>query len=314
MQRNSTAKQALDPSPKKRLNQSVPDVIFKWILILPATIAVIALLVFPFLFTFVASFTDWHLFNLNAPINFVGFKMWASVLTSSYIHTTTWNTIYFVGLALPLQFLLGLTVALALNAATFGRTFFRVFFLMPLMFNPIAVVFLIGKLMLQEDIGPINDVLMGLGFPRIMWLSNPAMAKITIVLVDVWQHTAFMILMFLAGLQSLPQEPFEAAVVDGATAVQRFRYISLPLLGPVALTAVLIRGLDAFKVVDIIYSLTGGGPGQATESITLTVFRMGVKGGDIAFGSAASYLLLIMMAVFTALVLFLTRKWVRISY
>ena len=114
--------------------------------------------------------------------------------------------------------------------------------------------------MLQEDIGPINDVIMALGFPRIMWLSNPSMAKITIVLVDVWQHTAFMTLMFLAGLQSLPQEPFEAAVVDGATAIQRFRYISLPLLGPVALTAVLIRGLDAFKVVDIIYALTGGGP------------------------------------------------------
>ena len=85
-------------------------------------------------------------------------------------------------------------------------------------------------------------------------------------------------------------------------------------MGPVALTALLIRGLDAFKVVDIIYALTGGGPGQATESVTLTVFRTGVKGGDIAFGSAASYLLLIMMAVFTALVLYLTRKWVRISY
>ena len=233
MQRNTTAKQSTVPSPKaSSLNRGMSDATFKWILILPATIAVIALLIFPFLFTFVASFTDWHLFNLNAPINFVGFKMWASVLTSSYIHTTTWNTIYFVGLALPLQFLLGLMVALALNAATFGRTFFRVFFLMPLMFNPIAVVFLIGKLMLQEDIGPINDVLMGLGFPRIMWLSNPAMAKITIVLVDVWQHTAFMILMFLAGLQSLPQEPFEAAVVDGATAVQRFRLHLTAALGP----------------------------------------------------------------------------------
>ncbi|MDE0312558.1 MAG: hypothetical protein OXI52_09865, partial [Caldilineaceae bacterium] len=165
MQRNATAKDAAAPAQKERVNQGISDVVFKWILILPATIAVVALLIFPFMFTFAASFTDWHLFNLGAPINFIGFQMWASVLTSSYIHTTTWNTIFFVGLALPLQFLLGMMVALALNAATVGRTFFRVFFLMPLMFNPIAVVFLIGRLMLQEDIGPINDVIMALGFP-----------------------------------------------------------------------------------------------------------------------------------------------------
>lgn len=289
----------------------ISDVTFKWILLLPAVIAVIALLIFPFLFTLGVSFTDWHLFNRGAPINFVGFKMWVSVLSSQYIHTTTLNTLGFVAMAVPTEFLLGLVVALALNEATHGRSFFRVFFLMPLMISPIAVVFIIGRLMLNEDIGAINAILMKLGFERVMWLSDPLTARFTVVLVDVWQSTAFMILMFLAALQSLPQEPYEAAIVDGSTAWQRFRYITLPLLGPVAMTATLIRGLDAFKVVDIIYALTGGGPGQATESVTLTVYRTGVKGGDIAFGSASAYLLLIMMAIFAFLLMVVMRRWVR---
>jgi multiple sugar transport system permease protein len=293
----------------RHLRFASTDAIFKWILLLPATISVVALLIFPFMFTLVVSFTDWHLFNLGAPVNFAGLKMWITVLTSQYMHTTALNTLFFVGLTVPIEFVLGLTVALALNEATIGRTFFRVFFLMPIMVSPIAVVFIIGRGMLHEDIGPINDILMKLGFARVMWLSNPQVAKLTIVLVDVWQSTAFMILIFLAGLQSLPQEPYEAAIVDGSTAWQRFRYITLPLLGPVALTATLIRGLDAFKVVDIIYALTGGGPGQATESITMTVYRTGVKGGDIAFGSAAAYILLLLMGFFAILLTAVMRRW-----
>jgi multiple sugar transport system permease protein len=163
--------------------------------------------------------------------------------------------------------------------------------------------------MLHEDIGAINGLLVMMGLKPVMWLSNPETARLTIVLVDVWQSASFMILIFLAGLQSLPQEPYEAAIVDGSSAWQRFRYITLPLMGPVALTAVLIRGLDAFKVVDIIYALTGGGPGTATESMTMTVYITGVKGGDIAFGSAASYVLLILMAIFAILVILSMRKW-----
>jgi multiple sugar transport system permease protein len=302
--------------PKARSKQRVgrgweiSDFTFKWIMVLPAVVAVVALLIFPFLFTLVVSFTDWHLFNRGAPINFVGFEMWASVVGSQYIQTTTLNTLAFVAVAVPIEFALGLIVALALNEATRGRSFFRVFFLMPVMISPIAVVFIIGRLMLHEDIGAINAILLRLGFPRVMWLSNPDIARLTVVLVDVWQSTAFMILMFLAGLQALPQEPYEAAIVDGSTAWQRFRYITLPLLGPVALTATLIRGLDAFKVVDIIYALTGGGPGQATETVTLTVYRTAVKGGDIAFGSAAAYLLLLMMGLFAMLLIWAMRRWV----
>ncbi len=311
MQQTTTVKpKAISLRPTVRRFE-IPDSTFKWILLLPSVLVVVALLFFPYLFTLGVSFTDWHLFNHGAPINFVGTKMWIDVLTNQYLHTTVLNTIAFVMVAVPLEFAIGLIVALALNEATRFRSFFRVFFLMPVMISPIAVVFIIGRLMLHEDIGAINVILMNLGFDRVMWLSNPNMARLTIVLVDLWQSASFMILIFLAGLQAMPQEPYEAAIVDGSSAWQRFRYITFPLLGPVALTALLIRGLDAFKVLDIIYSLTGGGPGQATESVTLTVYRTGVKGGDIAYGAAASYVLLLMMAVFTFLIILVTRPWVR---
>lgn len=289
----------------------ISDEAFKWVLFVPAVLAVAVLLFFPFMFTLAVSFTDWHLFNWGAPINFAGLRMWGKVLTSGYVHTTTLNTLTFVARAVPLEFILGLVVALALNEATRFRQFFRVFFLMPMMISPVAVAFIIGSLVLNEDIGPINDILMRLGFARVHWLSNRDMARWTIVFVDVWQSSSFMILMFLAGLQSVPQEPYEAAIVDGASTWQRFRYITMPLLAPVAFTATLLRGLTAFQVMDIIYSLTGGGPGQATESITITVYRMGVKGGDLAFGAASAYLLLITMAVFAGLVLWVSRRWVR---
>jgi multiple sugar transport system permease protein len=311
MQRTTMAIKQERTATRRGLHLNLSDRAFKWLLLLPAALAVIALLVFPFLFTLGVSFTDWHLFNMGAPVNFAGLDMWINALTSKYLHTTLLNTLLFVGMAVPLEFAIGLIVALALNEATVGRTFFRIFFLMPLMISPIAVVFIIGRGMLHEDIGPINDILMRLGFERVMWLSNPTIAKFTIVLVDVWQSSSFMILMFLAGLQSMPQEPYEAAIVDGASGWQRFRFITLPLLGPVALTATLIRGLDAFKVVDIVYALTGGGPGQATETVTLTVYRAGVKGGDIAFGSAAAYLLLFMMAIFAGLIILAFRPWVQ---
>ena len=307
---NSIAKGEKGVGLRGRLKLKLSDTAFKWVLIAPAVLVVVLLLLFPFLFTLGVSFTDWHLFAWGSPVKFAGLKFWGKVLTSNYVHTTTLNTIEFVLRAVPLEFAVGLIVALALNEATKGRQFFRVFFLLPIMISPVAVSFIIGGLMLNEDIGPITHIIVKLGLERIHFLSDPKLAPWSIAAVDVWQSSSFMILMFLAGLQSLPQEPYEAAIVDGASTLQRFRYITLPLLSPVMLTATLIRGLGAFQVMDIIFTLTGGGPGQSTESISMTVYRMGVKGGDFAFGAASSYLLLAAMLVFTVLILGVVRRWV----
>lgn len=294
-----------------RTGYVLPELFWKWSLLLPAVIVVGALLIFPIVFTLVLSFTDWHMFRHGQPVSFVGLEQWQRLLTDQFIWLTLRNTLVFMIGTVPLQYSVGLIVALALNNCAHGKKFFRVFFLMPLMLSPVAISLVIGRMIFHEDIGPMNDILVRLGMQPVHWLTDAKMAMVTLIIIDVWHSTSFMILMLMAGLQSLPQEPYEAATVDGASEWQSFRHITLPLLVPISVTALLIRGLDAFKVVDIIKVVTGGGPGQATESITLAVYDVGVKGGDLAYGSAGAYTLLITMMLFTVLVLLGTRRWVR---
>jgi multiple sugar transport system permease protein len=294
----------------RRHPRELSDRAYKWILLLPAVVVVLALSLFPMLVTLVASFTDWHLFKHGEPVNFVGPENWIRLPQDTFFQITTRNTVIFTLGVVPGQYLVGLIVALALNNCGAGKKFFRVFFLLPMMISPVAVAFVIGRTIFHEDVGPLNDVLYRLGLPAVRWLTDAKMAMVTLILIDIWHWTSFMVLMLMAGLQSLPQEPYEAATVDGASDFQLFRYITFPLLVPISVTAILIRTLDAFKVVDIIRVVTGGGPGQATESVTLAVYDLGVKGGDIAYGSTAAYGLLIVMMVFSGAVVLLTRKWV----
>jgi multiple sugar transport system permease protein len=131
---------------------------------------------------------------------------------------------------------------------------------------------------------------------------------VTVIIVDVWQSSAFMFLMLMAGLQAVPGELLEAARVDGANMWQGFRHITVPIIMPILITALLIRTIDAFRVVDLVMTLTGGGPGQATETVSIAVYRTGVKGGDIAFGSTQAYLLVVMLLLFGGMFLLLSRR------
>ncbi|MDP8922040.1 MAG: sugar ABC transporter permease [Chloroflexota bacterium] len=287
------------------------DRAWKWILLAPAVVVVAGLLVFPILMTFYVSLTDWHLFAYGRPVRFVGLENWFKILADQSFRIPARNTIIFVLGSVPLTYLVGLVVALALNNCRLGRRFFRVFFLLPIMISPVAIAVVIGRMLFNENVGPINDILWRLGLPPVRWLSDPTMAMVSLILIDVWHHSAFMILILTAGVQSLPQEPYEAARVDGATDWQMFRYLTFPLLIPISVTALLIRSLEAFKVVDIVKVVTGGGPGQATESITLAVYDLGVKGGDIAHGAVAAYSLFVIMAVASAALILGTRHWVK---
>src|SRR5262245_40980498 len=241
---------------------------YKWILLLPAVAVVVGLTIFPLLFSLGLTFTNWDLYNLGAP-EFVGLNQWGRLLSDDTFLIPARNTVVFATGVVISQFLIGLVVALALNNCGLGRTFFRVFFLMPLMVSPVATSFIMGKTMFDPSVGPIHDVLMRLGLPQIPWLTDSTWSMVTLMIVDSWGGTAFMILILTAGLQGMPNEPYEAAKVDGASEWQLLRYITLPLLAPVMVTAVLIRSLDAFKVVDIIATVTGGGPGNATEQLPL---------------------------------------------
>ena len=177
-----------------------------------------------------------------------------------------------------------------------------------MMVSPIAISFIIGKMLFSESYGPINDILFRLGLPPFRWSLSPERSMAVLVAIDIWQWTPFFILILLAGLQSISPELYEAARVDGASGWDLFRRITLPLLMPLSVTAILIRSLEAFKVLDIVRVVTGGGPGNATESVTLYAYDVGIKGGDLAYGSTVAYAFMIIVIVLSVLFLSVGRR------
>ena len=175
-----------------------------------------------------------------------------------------------------------------------GRSFFRAALLVPMML-PTVVAGVVWRLMLNPNFGAVNGTLKGLGLntTALTWTSSPRLAMLSVVAVDVWQWTPFMFLILLAGLQAIPQEPYEAALIDGSSAWQTFRHVTLPLLKPAILVALLLRTMDLLRVFDQVFILTEGGPGFATETISLYIYRTAFRFSDFGYAAAMSFVLLI---------------------
>jgi multiple sugar transport system permease protein len=198
--------------------------------------------------------------------------------------------------AISLEFIFGLGIALLLDYDLKAKRFFRSIILIPMMCTNV-VIGLTWRLMYNYQFGIINYFLVELGLQPVEWLSNVSIVLPAVILVDVWNTTSFVALLLLAGLQALPDEPFEAARIDGASAQQRFWYLTLPLLRPTILVALLWRVIDTFRIFDVIYLLTAGGPARATETISIYVYRYGFQTFDLGFASAASYTMILIMLV-----------------
>lgn len=295
------------PTMRSPISQ-ISDNVWKWLLLLPAIIIVMLLLLGPVLWTLYAAFTDMHLYRpAHIPTSFVGLQNFEKLISDAPFWRTVRNTVVFMLGVVPTQMILGLILAVSLHNVSMGRKFFRTWFLLPMMLSPVVVAFIAGRMMFAEDIGPINYLLRSIGMDGIPWLTDPNWAMVTLILVDVWQWSSFMFLMLMAGLQGVSPDLLEAARVDGANAWQGFRFITIPLIMPIAFTALLIRMIDAFRVVDIVMTLTGGGPGQATETVSVAIFRSGVKGGDLAFGSSQAYLLVIILMIIGGIFIYTMR-------
>jgi multiple sugar transport system permease protein len=202
--------------------------------------------------------------------------------------------------AISLEFILGIGLALLLDRDLFGKGLIRSLVLLPMMCTNV-VIGLTWRLLLNYQFGIVNYYLGVLGIAPVEWLSNPSLARPSIILVDVWNTTSFVALMILAGLQAMPEEPFEAARIDGASAWQTFRYLTLPLLRPTILVVLLWRVIDTFRIFDVVYLLTAGGPARATETVSLYVYRNGFQLFNLGYASAASYVMILIMLVIAAI-------------
>ena len=271
---------------------------FGWAMTAPGLTVLMLIVLFPLFFAIFTSGFEYTLLHRSYD-NFVGLDNYREALGQNYFGESLWVTFKFVVAVVLLEFLIGFTIALMLNAVTRFKDVYYLILLMPLMINPVVVA-LIWRMLLHPDLGIVNYLLSLVGISAVNWLGSPAIAFWTVVLVDIWHQVSFMIILLLAGLSALPREPYEAARMDGASTVQAFFHVTLPLMRPVIVVTLLIRMIFAVKTFDLIFIMTRGGPGTSTDLISYFIYRSAFFGLDIGQASAISVVLLVIVLGLTA--------------
>jgi multiple sugar transport system permease protein len=260
-----------------------------YLLIAPTIAVLVALSIYPLIYAVKVSLQidtaagpSWSLANFS---RLTGDHFFRAALAHTLIYAVT---------ALTIEFVIGLGLALLLHGKMRARGFFRAALLVPMML-PAVVVGVVWRLLLNPNYGPTNSFLSSLGFntERLTWTASPVLAMVSVIAVDCWQWTPFMFLVLLAGLQAIPQEPYEAALIDGSSVWQTFLHVTLPLLKPAILIALLLRTMDLLRVFDQVFILTEGGPGFATETVSLYIYRTAFRFFDFGYAAALSFVLLI---------------------
>jgi len=259
----------------------------------PSVVVVAVLMAFPVLYTLYMSVHSWFASSLTSP-EFVGLANFRrAFLDDERFRNAVWLTVYFTALATVLQLVLGVALALLLNRPFRGKGLVRSIFLLPMVATPVAIA-LVWMMMYNPTLGVMNYLVGLAGLGPYKWVSNAAIVVPALAVVDTWEWTPLITLITLAGLATLPLEPYESALIDGASAAQMFWRITLPLLRPTIIVALLFRAIDCLKTFDIIYVMTQGGPGFASETLNVYTFQVGLFYFHIGY---ASSLLVILFAL-----------------
>ena len=272
-------------------------------LILPLALTLSAVMFYPLAFSAWISLHDYRLTRLN-DVRWVGLENYTFGITDPGFLNAMGNTLIFVVGAVTLELIIGLSIAILLQRLIVLRNTIRSILLAPMFITPIAVG-LMFRFLLNAELGVASHYLGQIGI-TIDWF-GPELALFSIILIDVWQWTPFMVLMFLAGLESLPKAPFEAARIDGASPWLTFRAVTLPMLMPVITVAVIIRALDAFKVFEYVFAITRGGPGDATETIMYHIYQTGFRFFRMGEAAAAAFMLIAVILVLVVALVRVTR-------
>lgn len=280
-----------------------------WVMITPAVAVFVAVSLYPFLFNVWMSTHNVSLLTIRAPEwEWLGAKNFQRILSDPSTRTALLRTAVFATACVTLQLTLGLLGALAFNRAFRGKAFLMVLALVPMMVTPI-VVGISWRMLLNYDWGLVNHLLDRFSLAPLQWLSDPTVALLSVIMVQVWWGMSFAMLVLIGGLAAIPRSLYEAAEVDGATDAQMFRYITLPMLRPVLLVVGTIKLIDALREFDLIYSLTGGGPGDATRVFAMELYYTAYERGNFGMSAAQALLLMVLVLILTVpLIRLLTRK------
>jgi multiple sugar transport system permease protein len=253
-----------------------------WPFVAPAMIVVLAVIIFPWAYTIWMSLHEW---KVGSKPTFVGLANYLRLPSDARFVESIGHTLVYTALSVTLPLLFGTLAAVIFNTRFPMRGFFRGLFIMPMMATPVAIA-LVWTMMFHPQLGVLNYLLSLVGLPPSLWVFHPATAIPSLVLVETWQWTPLVMLIVLGGLSAIPAEPYESALIDGASTWQTFRYISLPLITPFLLIAAMIRMIDAVKSFDIIFAITQGGPGSASETINLYLYSVAFVYYDVGYASA----------------------------
>ena len=269
---------------------------FGAVIILPGVLLLLLVQLYPLLYSLFISFHDYRLLRPELT-EFVWLKNYIDIFSDAEFLNALSNTAIYVGLAIPIELMIGFVLALAIEKITRGKNLIRALLIVPQFMAPIAMGF-VWRFLYNDEFGLINFMLRKIGIERPpLWLADPDIALYSCIIVEIWATVPIFMLLLSAGMASISSELIDAAKIDGANAIHRVRFIILPHLKPIILVALLIRGMDAFRVFDVVYSLTGGGPALSTDVLSLYLYRTAMLDRQFGDGASAAWIMMIMMLI-----------------
>ena len=262
----------------------------------PAVLVMAAACLYPVISAFQLSLFDWRMGTPWSSARWVGLDNFASAFLNPRVWSSLWTTLMFAAVCVSLEMVLGIALALALEHPVRGMAFFRTLFILPMMIAPIAVG-LAWRYLFDAQFGLVNAVLALFGISAKIWLADPQLAFIAIVIADVWQWTPFVFIMIIAALANVDSAVIEASRIDGAKWLQMTFLVKLPMIMHVIAITLMMRLIDAFRVLEVIYVLTFGGPGDSTEILSLHIYKTAFVGQQLGVAGAVSVLLLVVVAL-----------------
>jgi multiple sugar transport system permease protein len=275
-----------------------------WAFAAPAAVVVVAVILFPWLFTLVMSVHDW---KVTGSTTFVGLANYAKMLNDERFLWSVVRTLYFTALAVIAPVVLGVFAAVCFATKFKLRGLARTIFVLPMMATPVAIS-LVWTMMFHPQLGVLNYLLTSVGLPPSTWVYDSSTVIPTLVMVETWQWTPLVMLIVLGGIASLPLDPYEAAILDGATVWQMFRHITLPLVWPFIIVATVIRLIDALKAFDTIYVITLGGPGTSSETINILLYQTAFAYYDLGYGSAMVVVFFVLIMLISLILLHVRQR------
>ena len=275
--------------------------------LLPNIIGFLLFILIPVIASFVMSFTSWNGFG---KIDFIGFANYKQLIHDANFRISFFNSILFMLISVPITLFISILIAVALNHGVRFVKVFRTAVFLPYVTATIAVA-AVWQLIFNPSLGPINGSLMKLGIEQPPgWLSSPTWALISVSIVYIWHSVGYYMILFLAGLQNIPDYLYEAAELDGAGKISKFFHITIPMLSPVLFFTTIIGVINSFKVFDLIYVLTGGGPGRSTHVMVYDIYNTAFKQFEYGYASAMAYVLFLLILIISLIQFRGQKKWV----